>query len=359
MNKILLILWLCLPIFAARTIYVPVTIQSAKIGETNAHFPYLVDLSRMPSAWWDSIRTKGNIFVKDGTGAVKHRVVDSLDFPAHKGFITIDASVSASANKVYNIYACADSAQANASNVFTVANCVIRHSLDESVSPLIDACGNYDYINSGAMLGTSGKVGKCVNISGTVTIASGSAITQMIGATKWTHSFLFNPNDFGGNWISGNITDGHYFQGFVGIFNYAIAPGVYKTLSAASAFIPFATWSLVSVVYDYSLGSDVDRLKLYVNGSNVLWNLQTGIVPSSLTTSAPWQYNNSSYPGAFYLDEEKMYSDAKSAGWETTEYNMIFDTTSVVIGSAVIPGASRGAWGFSWGFRNWWNRAFW
>ena len=337
--------------------YVAVTINAAKVGETNSHFPWLYDLSKITDAsWWSNITAAGDIVVlaPDGSTIVP-RIVDVLDTTGKTGTILWDASVSTSANKTYQLHACPGYGAVNASAALTNSNCIIRHGLDGASSPLIDSCGNYNLTNLGATLAQPGKIGKSVKTTAGSSehLATGAgAVTQCNGATKWTSSYVAKtpiPAGFSG---SSRYLGGMSVTPSFSVLAYTIGTQTYlfPTWSGAvrgqlnnfGSLVGSDTWFHLTLVFDGSLSDNANRFKLYLNGALQTLDGFDGVVGTALPAtneticvgSDPNTWNSN-------IDEIRHYTDAKSAGWELTEYNSIFDAGAVTTG-AWVPASSGG-----------------
>ena len=327
-----------------RTVYAPITINAIKIGETNAHFPYTIDLSRLDTVWWNQVIDRGNIYVKTNAGTSVPRVVDSIDFPARLGYLTFDASVSTSENTIYKVYASLGSGQTNSSDVFTASNCIIRHSLNGSASPLVDDCGNYNLVITGGTPGQSGKIGAALQQTAAGNVGRTSDIvSEMSGARYCTVSMLVYVSDLSAySFYFGRETGDNEMSimQYPGYGLQAKGAGTTGLLGRFYAY-PFTlnTWYHLTVVHNGDGLTNADQLKIIINGAQKTITEWGGTFsPTFVANSGRMDYGNFSAFGAGLvgkMDEIRQFIDAKSAGWALTEYNMYFDAGSVTVGATV------------------------
>jgi hypothetical protein len=340
--------------FGASTVSVSVVINASKVAETNSHFPFTFDLSRLPADWWFFVHNKGNIFVKDSLGQNVKRVVDSVNFANDSGVITWDASVSTSISKKYTICVNADSALTNSSDVFTVSNCLIRQSLDGSASPLVDACGNYNLTNHSATLAVPGKMGRAVSLTSVTKYLNSAVLTQSTGATTWTSSFLIRMDEANtarlaliGNGIFACFET--WNGNFRCIYPYSAAYQ-YGIMNGQDALFTVGQWAAVSYVFNGAGATNSDKVKVYVNGTPVTINTFSGdpVAAAINGASNTMMIGDGSGARLTSFDEIRNYTDAKSAGWIQTEYNMIFDATTASAGVIQGGGHKKKRWGLGW-----------
>ncbi len=325
----------------------PVTILAASVGETAAHFPWMIDLASLDAAWWSYVALRGDIVAYDpATGAEVVSLVDELDATAKTGNLIIDASVSTAANKTYWILAVPGHGELNASTAFTNAGCLIRHSLGGATSPLVDSCGNYNLTNNGATLAQAAKIGKGIVTAPAAQNVVTPAITQMNGATKWTSTLLIKPTSLTDTlaWFG----DSSYkLEGWVssGVLNIVIDTlAIYGVINSAASFITLNAWNKITIVYNGAGVGNDGKAKVYINGALMTINTWYGTVPTSLSASTGYLYGwvDPYSPNNTY-DEARHYTNANSAGWELTEYNNLFTASTTYGTSKAAPSKGFGS----------------
>jgi len=343
----------------ATYVYVPVTINHAKVQETNTYFPWTVDLSRFPAAWWALVHTRGNIFVKDSLGNNIHRIVDSVNFAADSGTVTILAQTDILYDKHYRIGVSADSNKANYADVFGACNGISRWSMHGSGTLITDDCGGYNGVASAnCQTGQPGWMRRGIHLYGNPADISTGNISQLQNVAHFTITTVVkvpSPSTIVATisfWSDGEklFYDGfNSNQIYLTVNNFAGAN--YTSLGAPNNYATswFGTsWCLNSFIYD-GTQSEVSRIKSYVN-SSVMVLAKTGtIAPLSGTfAGAPYMIGRPDYAQDMYIAEQRIYSDSKSAGWIATEYNNLFDVTATTIGSVLdtqtttVPGNNSG-----------------
>jgi hypothetical protein len=357
-----LIILLSISIHAAMPVgskgYVPITIDKTKCDTTVSHFAWPVNLKSLPAGWWNNITVAGDIVVTDTLGNIKNRFVD-LDFSksGDSGTVWIDASVSTSLSRRYFVHAVPGAAAANSATVFTSMNCLVRHSFDGPASPLADACGNYNATNVGSILAQPAKLGKSVAISNADgnTYMTLPAITQMQGATHWTITCLFYPvqnlTTLQVIFSEANSCPMVYLRDLE-VFVY-FGAGNYLTMANSANFITLNTWNKITVTYNGAGLTDQDKIHLYFNGTLMTTTTTGGSVAAAFPGTIGLFYYGWTSPYSFIgsEDESRQYTDTKSAGWELTEYNSIFDAAATTYGAMVAAPARRNfGYGYRYGF---------
>jgi hypothetical protein len=346
-------------------IYIPVTINSSLVGETNAHFPWTFDLSKITDQdFWHAITAAGDIVIIGPAGDTIPRYVDVLNTTADSGTVSWDAAPSTTVNQTYKIVVIPGKGAVNSSSTFTNSNCLMRYGLDGNSSPLVDACGNYPLSNTSSTLGITGKIGKCAFESTVLSTLTSGIISQINGANKLTYSFLLKSSDYSSISLFTHLTN--VFMRFqLAEGNLIIFMGEtfanYISLASLSSYAPLNQWNSIFIVYDGTQGSNSNKIKMYINGTNIILGV-TGTIPATIPGSAQFEIGYPGLSNIAYYDEFRIYNDTKTSGWETTEYNMIFNTGAVTIGSTSNTGSAssggsggnsgRGGFGFGFGFRN-------
>ena len=333
MKKLLLILGALFSL-AQAYIYIPVTINSSLVGETNAHFPWTFDLSKITDqAFWHAITAAGDIVIIGPAGDTIPRYVDVLNTTADSGTVSWDAAPSTTVNQTYKIVVIPGKGAVNSSSTFTNSNCLMRYGLDGNSSPLVDACGNYNLSNTSSTLGITGKIGKCAFESTVSSFLASGIISD--GTNKLTYSFLFKSSDYSSVSLFTHLTnDFMRFQlGAGGLVIYMGGSFAnYISISSLSSYAPLNQWNSIFIVYDGTQGTNSNKVKMYINGTNVTLGF-TGTIPTTISGSTQFEIGYSSLSNIAYYDEFRIYPDTKTSGWKTTEYNMIFNTGAVTIGS--------------------------
>jgi hypothetical protein len=335
--------------------YVSITLNGSKINTTATHFPWPINLARLPASWWKNITQSGDIVITDTLGNVKPCYVDpTFNATTDSGIITFDASLDSAKSKRYFIYAVPGASSSNLATVFTNSNCVVRYSMDNASSPLTDACGNYNLTNYNGILAQSGKIGKALNVPSNA-YPYFSPILQMNGATAWTRSFLINFSDItvGGYFSGGWFEDGASAWQFVLRLVSGNSLWCYydlntlsyiKTTNALNTYITSNTWHKFDFVFAGASS------KIIIDGISVPTTI-VGTLPSSLVTPGYGYIGTPLYGAAIKFDELRDYSDVKSTGWVLTEYNTIFDTSATLYGSFIDKNSSsKKPFGFKFGF---------
>src|SRR4030042_1066048 len=316
----------------------PITINAAKIGETSAHKAFTFDLSRITDAvWWSAITDAEDIIIKDSLGNIKPRVIDSLDNFAKTGVITWDAVVSTAENKTYYLEIHPGYGAINSTTAFTNENCLIRHSLDGGASPLVDSCGNYNLTNVRCTLAQPGKLGKAVVVGGTEYLLTG-AVTQIQNAGAWTITMLIYLEE--ATTYQNLISELSDMFSWIQLLDSTLylsyrfsETHIYASYNSITTVIQLNQWNNITVVFDGALTSNDNRLKLYINGQLLTASTWQGSVGTTIVSSPSgfvYGKGQNSFLGS--IDEVRHFTDAKSAGWNITNYNMIFDAGAVTMG---------------------------
>lgn len=343
--------------------YVTVTIVHTKVLETNSHFPWRFDLSKITAAaWWANVSAAGDIVVvaPDGSTIVP-RIVDSLDTSGKTGTILWDASVSISVDQAYQIHTCPGYGAVNSSAAGTNANCFSYLGFQEASGNFSDPVGGYTGTAIPTITyGQTGQVRKAIKLDGTAAGVNQGNITQHANATALTLSFVLFQRVVGqyGSIFSRKIgayqqiqiqsyVDGLmylYFSNDAGMTNLFYGYTQVQLSSLISAGVYFHC----AAVWDATQTGNA-RLKFYINGVQKTLTYGGAPAPATLppfTGSQPFYIGL--VPGVDFWDgnfnEARQYSAAKSANWLLTEYNSMFDPGSVATGTWV-PAPSSGGGG--------------
>jgi hypothetical protein len=320
--------------------YVPLTINHTKVLETNIHFPWLYDLSKITDTmFWFRVTEPGDIVIMDSAGVVLNdsTIVDTLNKTAKTGTILWDASISTATDKTYRLCICPGYAHQNNKKALTNSHIIARYGMDGGTSPLADGCENYPLTNHTGTLGQTGKIGKSVTLGNTKYLQSG-IMTERANATKWGLSMIVKYVDAPDNqWLI--IDPGveeitikkyyEYLQLYMGsaIFGYSAGLTTYG--------VNAGDWFYVCVDYDGTQTGNPNRMRVTINGSNATLHGYEGTIPSALAASPNmFRYGYDDATGWHgSIDEVRHSTDAKSTLYRTTEYNSIFDATSVTKGT--------------------------
>lgn len=322
------------------------TLDHTKVGETNSHQPIIKNISNITGSFWNLVTARGDIVVYDAVhDVIVPSWIDEFNLSTKTAIITIDAAPSTSTDTVYQIHVCPGYGYTDDPDTFTNSNCLIRHDLGSSASPLVDSCGNYNLTNSGGTLEQTGKIGKCVYLNGTSKTLTLPAITELTGATKWSSMILIKDGNFtASNRISVKLSAPNYE--FSSQFNagYYLPYFPCTTGGQAQATISCSTlsandWNIIRWCYDGSGSTNDDKVKFYFNGQNVIpdaWEVGQPVASAATGGSAQLQYGGDGYASSLYFDEIQHSTDTKTSGYALTEYNTIFDSTAVVISSQAL-----------------------
>jgi hypothetical protein len=199
---------------------------------------------------------------------------------------------------------------------------VAAYSFDEgSGTTVFDASGNGNNgIIGGATWTTSGKYGNALvfdGVSSLVTIPN-SASLQLSAAM--TLEAWVNPSEVSNIWqdVIYKANDIYYLEGTSG--NGSV-PGIGGTFGASdvvlfgTAALPVNTWTHLAATYDGT------TMRLYVNGTQVSSQAQTGAIASS---TDPLQIGGDSLYGQFFqgtIDEVRIYNVALTAAQIQADMN--------------------------------------
>lgn len=329
MRKLLIALILC-PAFAwaadfpGCTYQKTVTYTTAKILEDGTYAAY-VDLSELGVTWWSNCSLSTNIIVtntaNDTSSYLKY--VDAFDKSARTGILWFKLAATTASGGYAKIQTGKTVNVANNKKVFTDCNIYLRYAMEEASGTLTDAAGNYNStVNANLTYGATGSINSGITTGATSQLNAGN-VTQLNEATSFTLSMWTNPT----------ITSTAYFfdksgTGRVLFYwrddGYTILSMGLGTKYVLTSSILSAGLNHISIVYNGAL-SQANIVKLYSAGTNVALSPSVDFPTNTGVTSGNLGIFNSGTNATQTVgthDEVRLYSDAKSANYIKTDYNL-------------------------------------
>lgn len=294
---------------------IEIPIDSTKIGEAISNFPFQKALvtDAKAKANFNSINNicifdavRGMIMPKGASYTTKDTVLIGWDGTTvspiqHRYFACFGLGVN-------NI---------NSANAYTNSNTTNRYPLDDSTGSTIaiDRAGGANITASGnTTFGVAGKFGKCVSMSTTAKLVCQS---DVIGTATHSVEFIFKTNslsNYNRLFNNGKFLVQTMVSGYLNAYINSTGAGVFPSLA-------INTWYHVVLIIE-----NTGYLTAYVNGAQTyprtfLAVPATGTTPLCMGSD----YSADTYTLNGYMDEIAITSDAKSAGFALTRYNMLMN----------------------------------
>lgn len=308
-----------------------ITILSSQVDDDFTDFPIYIDLSEMPSAFFDDVNTDGSdivITASDGT-TVQSRELVSIDTSGETGELWFNASSisSSSDTEFYLYYGNASASETNSTDTWNSNFKQVLHLEDEDSNQTDDSTSNSNHGDvAGSVSFTSGQIGNAADFPGTDTTSvisstsfSGMPSTEITFAT-WVKTPGSANND---SLISYAISgDNNHFL----LFNQS-SLALYRNSSTNSGdSVNDDDWHHVVISWQSSGGN----VALYIDGtleySTSGFRSGTSITDGSTVTYGQEQ---DSVGGGFdsaqaldgLQDEIWIIDGIQSADWVSTTYN--------------------------------------
>ena len=308
-------------------------VASAKVSGTHSDFPAYVDLSEMPTAFWDTVSNGGGdirCYSNEALTTELPREVVSCDTSTDTGELWVKTGMSTTTE----IYITVDgtnteptaSSTYGSENVWNSNYKAVYHLEDANDSTSNDNDGTVD----GATSGATGKIGKAYDFDGTndrITTAANSSLspsTYSLGV--WVYATGF-PGTDANVYISNGTYPNQKFQ-----FRHAQSTkylmlgygnGSSFTSFSTTQVIPLNTWVRCIATWDG------DKIRIYYNGSLIG---TSGSLTAPASTTDNIVNLGAERGGSNYfqgrLDEIFIYSGVLSTDYITTEYNNQSDAST-------------------------------
>jgi hypothetical protein len=310
--------------------YKTVTYTTAKILENGTYAAY-VDLSEMATTWWASCSLSTNIVVtdtaNDTTAYLKY--VDTFDKSTRTGILWFKLPATTASGGYAKIQTGKTVNVANNKKVFTDLNMYLRYGMEDASGSIVDATNDYAGTGTSVTYAQEGQIGNSIQIAGSgaskITIGD---VTQTNGASKITVTGWVNISSFANCpnfWTRSNGVDSSFGVEFINNGGLWFNTEIFGQNATYAGDAP-SGFTLFGFVFDGTLADATVRRRVQKNGANkTLTN--SGTPGTKLPTLTSYNLilgndasNSSSMAG--YMDEFRMYSDAKSNAWLTTDYSL-------------------------------------
>lgn len=328
------------------------TVNSAYVAETNAHFLCQVNASSLllNAKFKSFISSRANILIWDMQGLVIRPSRIILNLAGNELFIYFDGAVSTSSNLMYAICVSDSFTETDSASAFT--NCGIGNywGMEASALPVINFAGGPNFDTGTTWTTENGVFSKGIISSVSTDILTAST-SIFANKTSFSYSVLFKPGIITGDnlFFSYRTTAGSI--GFQIYYNPTIM-NVYIGSSANYGQIAnplvSGSWRLISVVYNGSGESTNDtRLKLFINNQQKTFAGFAGTIPASIPSIAGAVIGHgiggTSVASPVGTIDEQCVSDAvHTLGCITDRYNMFFNPSNFfTLGPAKTAGGRR------------------
>jgi len=313
-----------------------IQIDSTKVAGDLTDFPVYVDLSDLPSEFWNTVANGGGdirVFKSDGTTELAREVVfcdTSTDTgELHFKFTgtlsgSVDTVVQIHADGTSSDYAPTDTYGRN--NVWVSGYKLVHHMQNTSATDSTSNGLSGTLVSMDSSNVVTGKLsGKGYDFDGTadyVTRGTDDAVLDF-GSTAFNISFWLNSDINSPHILSKKLADvdgGYEIFDVAGTTSFRIRQsGANKDYNKASLIASTDGWTLYHFVGSPATGGDI-----YKNGSLVALSADAGTYTSIQNTANPFMYGRAEARGYYNgkMDELRVYSGALlSTDWITTEYN--------------------------------------
>jgi hypothetical protein len=331
MRKTLLALLLC-PAFAWAVAGFPgctyqktVTYTTAKILEDGTYAAY-VDLSELGTTWWSNCSLSTNIVVTNTSNDTSSylKYVDTFDKSTKTGILWFKLPATTASGGYAVIQTGKTVNVANNKKVFTDLGVFLRSGFEEPSGTISDKSGGYtgSVVAGSFTYGAVGKIGSGIAYaSGAPAQISWGDVTQLNSAnklvvSKWIKSsnvYAFGKVPSASNRYaeSGNLTL-YYVEVCAGASVYGQVLG--SSVLSSSAF------NFVTVVYDGTQTGNSERLKLFVNGAQVIMTY-VGTIPSATPNMAGSPFYVM-FGASGTIDEVSVGNTIQTSNYIATDYNL-------------------------------------
>ena len=310
---------------------IELTIQSSKVSTTTTDFPVYVNLADLGSEFFSNINSDGGdirVTASDKVTELPREVVFAST-TAQTGELYFRAnSISSTTDTTFYIYFGNDSATDYASssaygaqNVWTNSFTGVWHMNDSPITTTIEDSTSGNYTGTKGSSGydpteVAGHIGKAQYCDGNDYIDLGDVLDP--GTSDWSVEVWYEPTAVGGTNRSILYNKENLYEAAAGgnVHTYAWRP--HWAWDGGSSFTTVVNnWYASVEKYDHN------AQYMYKNGSQVYTRGQTGDIgtnSSRLQFCARGDTNHSSFFTG-NIDEIRMSSVARSAGWISTTYN--------------------------------------
>jgi chitodextrinase len=204
----------------------------------------------------------------------------------------------------------------------TASGLVAAYSFNEGTGTVVtDASGNGNNGTiSGATWTTSGKYGNALVFNGTSALVTVNNSTTLQLSNAMTLEAWVNPLTVNSAWrdVVYRSSDNYYLEGTTASGSVPGTGGTFGTSDVVlygSTALPVNTWTHLAATYDGTM------MRLYVNGTQVASQPQTGVIA---TSTNPLQIGGDSLYGQFFqgtIDEVRIYNVVLTAAEIQTDMN--------------------------------------
>ncbi len=307
-----------------------ITIDSSQVSSTESNFPILITGTNLDSSFFSDIRSDGMDIVftsSDGTTLLDREIVAvSTTDQTMQAWVRIPTLSSSSDTNIYMYYGNSGTSIANNNTTWSNSYQGVWHM--ESTASFPDSTGNGNVGTiTGSTVSSTSKIGSGLTFNGTnefITISDTTDTLDMSSSFSITFWFsrtsatpgnmrLMNKAGDSGFWKSNynlqllNSGDGNA--------EAAIATAGSDLYFTLTGVYPGTTWYKATLNYDGSTAS-VYKNGVFVSSTPFSGTPLVSDQPLYLATGDP---SNEYFAGT--MDEARVASASRSAGWIATEYN--------------------------------------
>lgn len=309
------------------------------IDTTLSHFPLFLNLNKLNGT--QTFYNLSHYFADTSVAKFTESLGDGV------GSCFIDASISNDTSVEFTTYI-GNMSDTNSVVAFTGSNCSARFSMEQSGAP-VDDCGNATDITENGTFGkdSTGAYGNSKSWRLNTGCGITGSLASLANASQFTlELWLKIYSKAGSNRLIFSINGGA--GGSILLQSTGITMGFNGGYYTAPTFYDYFTlndWHHLTFVFD-GTAAVANRWKLYIDGVDRSYIMAvTANFPATLGASPIFDIGLAAFPLACQMDDVRIYSDAKTAKWVSTEYNNL--TNEYVIfqfGDLISTGLKNGLW---------------